>query len=111
MPRGPRIDVAEALYHVIARGVERRAIVRSDRDREDFVDRVARLVGEAAETAGGPPARYGSRGGGECGAAGADSPGGAGARDSPRGDQSLSGHFDGGGGATPARLRRGCLAT
>ena len=46
MPRGPRIDVPEALYHVIARGVERRAIFRADRDREDFVGRVARLVGE-----------------------------------------------------------------
>ncbi len=47
MPRGPRIDVEGALYHVIARGVERRPIFRCERDREDFVQRVARLAGAA----------------------------------------------------------------
>ncbi len=41
MPRGPQIDVEGALYHVVARGVERRAIFRSERDREDFVQRLA----------------------------------------------------------------------
>jgi putative transposase len=48
MARGPRLDVAGALYHVIARGVERRAIFRDDVDRERFVERLARLVGEEA---------------------------------------------------------------
>jgi putative transposase len=43
MPRGPRVDVPDALYHVIARGVERRTICRSDTDREDFVRRLIRL--------------------------------------------------------------------
>ncbi len=41
MPRGPQIDVEGALYHVLARGVERRAVFRSERDREDFVQRLA----------------------------------------------------------------------
>jgi REP-associated tyrosine transposase len=46
MPRGPRIDVEGALYHVIARGVERRAIFRDERDRSGFVERLSGLVGE-----------------------------------------------------------------
>jgi len=46
MPRGPRLDVAGALYHVIARGVERRAVFRDDRDRGDFLRRVAALSGD-----------------------------------------------------------------
>ena len=44
MPRGPRLDVEGALYHVIARGVERRAIFRDDRDRQGFVARMSALV-------------------------------------------------------------------
>jgi REP element-mobilizing transposase RayT len=50
MPRGPRLDVADALYHVIARGVERRAIVRDDCDRADFVERLAALCVEEGAT-------------------------------------------------------------
>ena len=46
MPRGPRLDVADALYHVIARGVERRPIFRDDQDRRDFLRRLAVLSGE-----------------------------------------------------------------
>jgi REP element-mobilizing transposase RayT len=46
MPRRPRVDVEGALYHVIARGVERRAIFRDDRDRSRFVERLSALVGE-----------------------------------------------------------------
>lgn len=45
MPRSARLDVADALYHVIARGVERRPIVRDDADRGDFVRRLGVLVG------------------------------------------------------------------
>jgi len=37
MARPLRIDVAEGLYHVTVRGWERRSIVRSDRDREDWL--------------------------------------------------------------------------
>ncbi len=50
MPRGPRLDVADALYHVIARGVERRAIVRDDHDRSDFLERLAVLCVEEGAT-------------------------------------------------------------
>jgi putative transposase len=46
MPRGPRVDVLDGLYHLIGRGVERRPIFRTDRDREDFLRRVATVVEE-----------------------------------------------------------------
>ncbi|HEX7410027.1 MAG TPA: hypothetical protein VF515_20605 [Candidatus Binatia bacterium] len=46
MPRGPRVDVLDGLYHLIGRGVERRPIFRTDRDREDFLRRVAAVVEE-----------------------------------------------------------------
>jgi REP element-mobilizing transposase RayT len=46
MPRGHRVDVLGGLYHVIGRGVERRAIFRSDGDREDFLRRLATVVEE-----------------------------------------------------------------
>ncbi|MBI4518074.1 MAG: transposase [Deltaproteobacteria bacterium] len=45
MPRGPRIDIEGAVYHVIGRGVERRAIFRNDGDRRDFLKRLAELSG------------------------------------------------------------------
>ena len=41
MPRPPRLEFADALYHVTARGNERRAIFRDDRDREDYLSRIA----------------------------------------------------------------------
>ena len=44
MPRGPRLDAPDALQHVIARGIERRAIFAHDGDRQDFLDRLARGV-------------------------------------------------------------------
>ena len=44
MPRGPRLDAEGALYHVIARGVERRPIFRDDTDRSSFLVRLERLV-------------------------------------------------------------------
>jgi putative transposase len=46
MPRGPRLDVADALYHVIARGVERRPIFRTEPDRADFLRRLQGLAGK-----------------------------------------------------------------
>lgn len=33
MPRGPRLDAAGSLHHVIVRGIERTAIGRDDTDR------------------------------------------------------------------------------
>ncbi len=41
MPRGPRLDAPGVLHHVIARGLERRALFRDARDRAGFVARVA----------------------------------------------------------------------
>ena len=41
MPRGPRLDVPNCLHHVIARGIERRSIFRSDIGRQDFLNRLA----------------------------------------------------------------------
>ena len=44
MPRGPRLDVIGVLYHVIARGIERRAIFVDDEDRERFLARLSDVV-------------------------------------------------------------------
>ena len=43
MPRGPRLDAPGVLHHVMVRGLERRAIFRDDRDRADFIRRLAGL--------------------------------------------------------------------
>jgi len=43
MPRGPRLDAPGALHHVMVRGLERQAIFRTEEDRRDFVDRLAKL--------------------------------------------------------------------
>jgi putative transposase len=40
MPRGPRLDVEGGGYHVMGRGVERRAIFRDDTDRQNFLRRL-----------------------------------------------------------------------
>ena len=37
MARPLRIDIPNGLYHVTSRGLERRAIVRQDRDREHWL--------------------------------------------------------------------------
>jgi REP element-mobilizing transposase RayT len=44
MPRGPRLDFPGALHHLIVRGIERRRIFRSERDRDAFLDRLGNLV-------------------------------------------------------------------
>ena len=50
MPRGPRLDAPGALHHVMVRGIERRPLFRDDRDRDDFVDRLAHLAEAGALT-------------------------------------------------------------
>ncbi len=50
MPRGPRLDAPNVLHHVMVRGIERRAVFRDDRDREDFVARLAALAAAGAWT-------------------------------------------------------------
>jgi putative transposase len=44
MPRGPRLDAPGVLHHVMARGLDRQFIFRDDRDRDDFVGRLAALA-------------------------------------------------------------------
>lgn len=46
MPRGPRIDATGAAQHVMVRGIEGRRIFRDDVDREDFAERLDRLIPE-----------------------------------------------------------------
>ncbi len=41
MPRPPRLEFPGAVYHVTARGNERRSIFRDDQDREDYLARIA----------------------------------------------------------------------
>ena len=41
MARPVRIEFAGALYHVIVRGNERKAIFRDDRDRSAYLERLA----------------------------------------------------------------------
>jgi len=41
MPRQPRLDAPGALHHVMGRGIERTNIFRTDRDRDDFLNRLA----------------------------------------------------------------------
>jgi putative transposase len=44
MPRQARLDAPDTLHHVMVRGLERRVIFRDDRDRADFVARLAHLA-------------------------------------------------------------------
>jgi putative transposase len=41
MPRQARLDAPGTLHHVMARGIEGTTIFRSDKDRDDFLDRLA----------------------------------------------------------------------
>lgn len=50
MPRRPRQDAPGAFQHVLVRGIERRAIFHDDRDREDFLERLARQIEDGAGT-------------------------------------------------------------
>jgi putative transposase len=43
MARQPRLDAPGALHHVMGRGIERAPIFRTDRDRNDFLNRLADL--------------------------------------------------------------------
>ena len=48
MPRQARLDAPGVLHHVMVRGIERTALFRDDRDRVDFVARLARLTAAGA---------------------------------------------------------------
>ena len=40
------MDAPGTLHHIMVRGIERRRIFESDRDREDFLDRLGKVVEE-----------------------------------------------------------------
>jgi len=44
MPRQARIDAPGALHHIVMRGIEHREIFEDNRDREDFLERLSRLL-------------------------------------------------------------------
>lgn len=44
MPRKSRVDAPGALHHIIVRGIERAKIFRNDTDRNDFLNRIGKLV-------------------------------------------------------------------
>ena len=46
MPRQARLDAPGVLHHIMIRGIERRKIFINDRDREDMLDRLAKLLPE-----------------------------------------------------------------
>lgn len=46
MPRSARLDSPGVLHHIMIRGIERKAIFKSDGDREDFLERLSTLVPE-----------------------------------------------------------------
>ena len=46
MPRLARLDAPGVLHHIMIRGIERRKIFRNKKDREDFLDRLGKLLPE-----------------------------------------------------------------
>ncbi len=44
MPRSTRLDAPGVLHHIMIRGIERRKIFRDDKDRNDFLERLADLL-------------------------------------------------------------------
>jgi len=46
MPRQARIDAPGALHHIIARGIERCKIFKDNADRESFVERFGKIMGD-----------------------------------------------------------------
>ena len=50
MPRGPRLDTPGSLHHIMVRGIERKKIFESDRDKEDFLARLGKKVQEGQAT-------------------------------------------------------------
>jgi len=41
MPRQARLDIPGLVHHVMARGIESREIFRGNKDRDDFLHRLA----------------------------------------------------------------------
>lgn len=50
MPRLARLDAPGVFHHVMIRGIERRKIFRNNKDREDFLNRLGKLLPETQTT-------------------------------------------------------------
>jgi putative transposase len=50
MPRRSRIDAVGALHHIMVRGIDRKKIFENDYDRDQFVDRLGKLLKETKTT-------------------------------------------------------------
>ena len=50
MPRKARIDAPGAVHHLIIRGIERKEIFKDDFDRNNFLDRLGKILTETATT-------------------------------------------------------------
>ncbi len=48
MPRQARLDAPGVLHHIMARGIERRRLFLTDRDRDDFLERLGALAKKGA---------------------------------------------------------------
>jgi hypothetical protein len=46
MPRKAGIDAPGALHHIIIRGIERKAVFKDNADRENFIERLGRVISE-----------------------------------------------------------------
>jgi len=46
MPRKARIDAPGSLHHIIVRGIERSEIFKDNTDRNNFLDRLGRIIQE-----------------------------------------------------------------
>jgi hypothetical protein len=57
MPRKSRIDVPGALYHIIARGIERNKIFKDDFDRDNFPENLGVIVQVLLKTVSMPIAK------------------------------------------------------
>ena len=44
MPRKSRIDTADALHHIMVRGIEGSKIFRNDTDRDNFLERLGKVL-------------------------------------------------------------------
>ena len=50
MPRLARLDAPGVLHHIMIRGIERQKIFRSDKDRDDLIERLSILLPETNTT-------------------------------------------------------------
>jgi len=50
MPRGSRIDAADAVHHIMVRGIERRKIFDGDADRDHFLHRLGEILQDTGAT-------------------------------------------------------------